>query len=55
MVVIVDEPGGSEYYGGLVAAPVFSRVTSSVLRLLGVQPDREQSMPLVRVTADGSI
>jgi cell division protein FtsI (penicillin-binding protein 3) len=55
MVVVVDEPGGSEYYGGLVAAPVFSRVTGSVLRLLGIQPDREQSMPLVRVTQDGSI
>jgi cell division protein FtsI (penicillin-binding protein 3) len=55
MVVVIDEPGGSEYYAGLVAAPVFSRVTSSVLRLLGIQPDREQSMPLVRVTQDGSI
>jgi cell division protein FtsI (penicillin-binding protein 3) len=55
MVVVVDEPGGSEYYGGLVAAPVFSRVTGGVLRLLGIQPDREQSMPLVRVTQDGSI
>jgi len=55
MVVVVDEPGESEYYGSLVAAPVFSRVTGSVLRLLGIQPDQEQSMPLVRVTQDGSI
>jgi cell division protein FtsI (penicillin-binding protein 3) len=25
-VVMVDRPGDGEYYGGVVAAPVFSRV-----------------------------
>ena len=28
-----------EYYGGLVAAPVFSRVMSDALRLMNVPPD----------------
>jgi cell division protein FtsI (penicillin-binding protein 3) len=39
MVVMVDEPSG-KYYGGQVAAPVFSRVMSGALRLLAVPPDK---------------
>ena len=39
MVVVINEPRGDEYYGGLVAAPVFSRVMSGALRLLDVAPD----------------
>ncbi len=39
MVVIVDEPTSEEYYGGQVAAPVFSKVASGALRLLNVTPD----------------
>ena len=39
MVVIIDEPQGSDYYGGLVAAPVFSKVMAGALRLLNVTPD----------------
>jgi cell division protein FtsI (penicillin-binding protein 3) len=38
-VVVIDEPGGSEYYGGEVAAPVFSRVVAGALRLMNVSPD----------------
>ena len=55
MVVVVDEPETGGYYGGLVAAPVFSRVMDSVLRLLGIQPDREQSMPFFQYDPDGTI
>ena len=39
MVVMVDEPGAGKYYGGQVAAPVFSRVVAGALRLLAVPPD----------------
>lgn len=39
MVVVIDDPRGEEYYGGQVAAPVFSRVMSGALRLLNVPPD----------------
>ncbi|HUT40704.1 MAG TPA: penicillin-binding transpeptidase domain-containing protein, partial [Gammaproteobacteria bacterium] len=39
MVVMVDEPGAGKYYGGQVAAPVFSRVMAGALRLLAVPPD----------------
>ncbi len=37
-VVVVDEPTGGEYYGGAVAAPVFSRVVAGALRLFDVPP-----------------
>lgn len=40
MVVVVDSPAGQEYYGGEVAAPVFSRVVNGVMRLLSVKPDK---------------
>jgi len=38
-LVLIDEPTGSEYYGGDVAAPVFAAVMSGALRLMGVAPD----------------
>ena len=38
-VVIIDEPGAGKYYGGEVAAPVFSGVVGGALRLLAVPPD----------------
>ncbi|WP_228160669.1 MULTISPECIES: peptidoglycan D,D-transpeptidase FtsI family protein [Marinobacter] len=38
-VVAVDAPKGGEYYGGEVAAPVFSRVMGDALRLLNVRPE----------------
>ncbi|MGH1461377.1 MAG: peptidoglycan D,D-transpeptidase FtsI family protein [Neptuniibacter sp.] len=38
-VVIVDNPQGQEYYGGEVAAPVFSRAVGGALRLMNIPPD----------------
>ncbi len=38
-IVLIDEPSGDKYYGGEVAAPVFSRITAGALRLLNVVPD----------------
>ncbi len=39
VAVMIDEPGNSQYYGGLVAAPVFSKVTGAVLHALNVPHD----------------
>lgn len=39
MVVMIDNPKGQEYFGGEVAAPVFSRIAAGALRLLNVAPD----------------
>ncbi len=37
--VMLDEPSAGRYYGGDVAAPVFSSTVQQTLRLMGVQPD----------------
>jgi membrane peptidoglycan carboxypeptidase len=37
--VVMDTPRGGFYYGGLVAAPVFSRIMADALAYLGVPPD----------------
>jgi len=41
VAVMVDEPGSGKYFGGDVAAPVFSEVVQQTLRTLGVPPDIE--------------
>ncbi|MEO1065273.1 MAG: penicillin-binding protein 2 [Actinomycetota bacterium] len=38
VVVAVDDPRG-QYYGGLVAAPVFQEITEHAMRMLRVAPD----------------
>ena len=45
MVVMVDEPRNGKYYGGQIAAPVFSKVMSGALRLMAVPPD---NLPLLQ-------
>jgi cell division protein FtsI (penicillin-binding protein 3) len=37
--VMLDEPSAGKYYGGEVAAPVFSETVQQSLRVMGVQPD----------------
>ena len=46
IAVVIDEPAGA-YYGGEVAAPVFSEIASNVLPYLNVEPDAqpEQDAP----------
>ena len=39
VAVMLDEPSAGQYYGGRVAAPVFSQVMAGSLRILGVAPD----------------
>jgi cell division protein FtsI (penicillin-binding protein 3) len=39
VAVMIDEPGGRKYFGGDVAATVFSATVQQTLRMLGVQPD----------------
>ncbi|GGW51564.1 peptidoglycan D,D-transpeptidase FtsI family protein [Vreelandella hamiltonii] len=40
-VVMIDNPQAGQFYGGAVAAPVFSSVTGNALRLLDVPPDHD--------------
>ena len=39
VAVMIDEPSDGRYFGGDVAAPVFSTVMGGALRILGVPPD----------------
>ena len=50
MVVMVDEPANGKYYGGQVAAPVFSKVMAGALRLMAVPPD---DVPLLQTRLTG--
>ncbi|MDP1557944.1 MAG: penicillin-binding transpeptidase domain-containing protein [Nitrosomonas sp.] len=43
IAVMIDEPSAGQYYGGLVAAPVFSQVMAGALRMLNVPHDASPS------------
>ena len=47
VAVMIDEPAAGQYYGGLVAAPVFSEVTGGALRLMAVPPDAPMGKPVL--------
>jgi cell division protein FtsI (penicillin-binding protein 3) len=47
IAVMLDEPSAGQYYGGAVAAPVFSRVMGGALRMLNVPHDA----PIANVVA----
>lgn len=51
MVVMIDEPSAGEYYGGVVSAPVFSRVMQESLRILNIAPDQPDA-PLIAARTD---
>jgi cell division protein FtsI (penicillin-binding protein 3) len=52
IAVMVDEPSEEEYYGGLVAAPIFSRVMKGALRIYGVESDESNSVPTLLTRQD---
>ncbi|MBO9650144.1 MAG: penicillin-binding protein 2 [Variovorax sp.] len=39
VAVMIDEPSNGQYFGGIVAAPVFSEVVQQTLRMMNVAPD----------------
>lgn len=47
VAVMVDEPTAGQYFGGSVAAPVFSQVVAQTLRLLNVAPDLDVKTQIV--------
>ena len=53
LVVCVDDPQGIDYYGGLVAAPVFAKVMEGALRYRDVVPDAlDVSTPPAQLVID---
>ncbi len=55
VAVMIDEPSNGQYFGGLVAAPVFSEVVQQTLRMMGVQPDMEVLPQIVADTLEASL
>lgn len=51
-VVVINDPTGEEYYGGLVAAPLFSEVMTGAMRILNIPPD---DYPAMLVSTDNSV
>jgi cell division protein FtsI (penicillin-binding protein 3) len=54
-VVVIDEPSGGKFYGGDVAAPVFSSVVGGALRLLAVPPDDMNNVPSATLVQAGPV
>ena len=54
VAVTVDEPTAGHYYGGRVAAPVFSEITGRTLRLLGLKPDAPFASEVVALAGGGT-
>jgi len=52
MAVMIDEPTNGEYYGGTVAAPVFSAVMADALRMLAVPQDAPNSNVVIPTNDD---
>jgi len=54
VAVMIDEPSNGQYFGGLVAAPVFSEVVQQTLRFMGVPPDQTVRPQIVAQTVEES-
>jgi cell division protein FtsI (penicillin-binding protein 3) len=53
-IVVINDPTGDEYYGGLVAAPLFSEVMTGAMRILNIPPDDFETM-LVNAVDPGDL
>jgi cell division protein FtsI (penicillin-binding protein 3) len=54
VAVMVDEPSAGKYYGGDVAAPVFSETVQQTLRMLNVPPDMAVRPDIVATAVEES-
>jgi cell division protein FtsI (penicillin-binding protein 3) len=54
VAVMIDEPTNGQYFGGDVAAPVFSQTVQQTLRVLGIAPDMSVKPQIVTDAAEES-
>jgi len=54
MVVVINNPRGRDYYGGLVSAPVFHNVMEGALRLMDVPPDHVEQWYAAQAKPDAT-
>ncbi|MES2943390.1 MAG: penicillin-binding protein 2 [Pseudomonadota bacterium] len=52
--VMIDEPSAGKYFGGEVAAPVFSELVQQTLRIKGLQPDMSVKPQIVTQVVEES-
>ena len=52
--VMIDEPTAGKYFGGDVAAPVFSELVQQTLRMKGIQPDMSVKPQIVTSAVEES-
>lgn len=55
VAVMVDEPSNGQYYGGSVAAPIFSRVMGESLRMLSVPQDMENNNVVIPTESEPEV
>ena len=65
ILVMIDSPRGGQYYGGVVAAPVFRRIAEAAMQYLGVSPSinpppailvaRRPASPEMRTAASATV
>ena len=55
MAVMIDEPTSGHYFGGAVAAPVFSATVQQTLRIMGLEPDMSVQPQIVAQEVEESI
>lgn len=53
IAVVVNDPKGDRYYGGVVAGPVFAKVMSGALQMLNVEPISEAEQTKLASSAHG--
>lgn len=51
--ILIDQPRGDHYGGGLAAAPVYSRITEEVLRIRNAQPEQSEMGALLATSGGG--
>ena len=52
--ILIDQPRGDHYGGGLAAAPVYSRITQEVLRIRNAAPESADMSGLLAASGGGS-
>jgi cell division protein FtsI (penicillin-binding protein 3) len=55
VAVMIDEPSTGKYFGGDVAAPVFSETVQQTLKLLGIAPDMSVKPQIVAQAEEESL
>ena len=53
-IVVINDPTGDKYYGGDVAAPLFSSVVDGALRLMNIPPDDYSALMVHSATTIGA-